>query len=374
MQRVERLEDLQSYKPGHGAPGVAFLEVSPGGRSLPPPPLFVLGPASRVVHDELYGQFDVPAAGCWVLNDGGVAAHGIPLQRDIAFTAPCLLHPRHVVITTLGRMAEKPLPRRHVDGALAIIYGPGYQTYGHWLVDFLPRIWLLSATGHDVQALSYVVPPDLGDVARALLLLAGIAPERLVIHDYFREHMTADVVLVPTGLRLGNRISPVFRHATLFWTEQLRMNATQPPSPAGTRIFLSRGRIAQQRMMLNRDAVEAIAVERGFTLVNPETLPLGEQAALFTGASLLVGEYGSALHGSVFSGRHAVTLGLRGNARHPSFIQSGVAAALGQTSAYLLADTPRQDVEQRFSVDLADFERALDVIEAQALRSGAPLS
>jgi capsular polysaccharide biosynthesis protein len=332
--------------------------------------LFVFGPASRVVHEELFGQFDVPDAGCWRFEEGGVAANGIPLQRDTAFTAPCLLHPRHVVVTTIGRMAERLLPRRHIDGMLAVIYGPGYQTHGHWLVDFLPRLWLLFATGHDMQALSFVVPPDLSPVARELLRLVGIAPRQLVTHDYLHEQLTADVVLAPTGLRLGNRISRVFREATLFWTGRLRANTmTQPPG--GARIFLSRGRIAQQRMMVNREAVEAIAVERGFTLVSPETLTLGAQAALFSGACLLAGEYGSALHGSVFSGRHAVTLGLRGNSRHPSFIQSGLGAALGQHTGYLLGDTTHQDVEQRFAVDLADFERALDIIEAQATRNGA---
>jgi hypothetical protein len=65
----------------------------------------------------------------------------------------------------------------------------------------------------------------------------------------------------------------------------------------------------------------------------------------------------------VFSGADAVVCGLRGNARHPSFIQSGIGAALRQHTGYVLGDAPRQDVEQRFAVNLADFERALDVIE-----------
>ena len=57
--------------------------------------------------------------------------------------------------------------------------------------------------------------------------------------------------------------------------------------------------------------------------------------------------------------------GLRGTARHPSFVQSGVAAALGQHAGYVLGETTlgltRQgEVGQVFTVAPEDFERALD--------------
>jgi hypothetical protein len=57
---------------------------------------------------------------------------------------------------------------------------------------------------------------------------------------------------------------------------------------------------------------------------------------------------------------------LRGNSRHPSFIQSGIGAAMDQHTGYVLGDTPGQTVEQRFIIDLADFERALDIVQARA--------
>jgi capsular polysaccharide biosynthesis protein len=171
---------------------------------------------------------------------------------------------------------------------------------------------------------------------------------------------------VPTGLRLGNRVSPGFGQATRFWVDLLRARTRLPPSPLGGRIFLSRGNTNQQRAILNRDAVETVAAERGFAPISPETLPFIDQVALFTGATMLVGEYGSALHGAVFSAPGTVTCGLRGNVRHPSFIQSGMGAALGQHTGYVLGDAPGQTVEQRFTIDLADVERALDIVEAVA--------
>jgi capsular polysaccharide biosynthesis protein len=288
------------------------------------------------------------------------------MQGETAFTARSLLHLADLPAITIRRMAPTSLKRRHIEGALAVIYGPSYQTYGHWLADFLPRLWVLATTGHALDSLAYVVPPDLPAFARDLLLAVGIDPARIITHDYWHEHLTADLLLVPTGLRFGNRLTPRFGEATRFWIDLVRARTPLPPSPAGRRIFLSRSNTQRERVMLNREAVEAVAAERGFTPVSPETLTIHAQIALFTGATMLAGEYGSALHGAVYAPPGAVTCGLRGNSRHPSFIQSGLGAAMAQHTGYVLGDTPGQTVEQRFSIDLADFERALDIVEMQA--------
>jgi capsular polysaccharide biosynthesis protein len=365
MQRVEKLEDLTRYTPPPGARPFDYLPIDPGGRSPAPPPLFLFGPATPTVHEEIFGQYDTPPVGCYRMAGGGVGGSGIPIQHDTAFTAPSLLHPRHVVIATIGRMAQAPLPQRHIEGTVAIIYGPAYQTYGHWLADFLPRLWVLAATGHDIGSLAYVMPEDLGTTARDLLLCIGIAPSQIIIHDPKCEHLTADLLLVPTGLRLGNRMNRHFGEATRFWIDRLRAHTIMPPSLAGTRLFLSRGRTSQERAILNRDAVETVAAERGFVPVCPEIFTIPEQIALFAGATMLVGEYGSALHGAVYSPPGTVVCGLRGNSRHPSFIQSGMGAGMDQHTGYVLGDTTGQTVQQRFSIDLADFERALDIVQAQ---------
>ncbi len=368
MQRIERLLDLTTYVPEPGAAEFKFLELHPGGSSLAPAPLFLFGPAGRVVTDEIYGQFETPPVGCYRLEEGGVGASGIPLQRSAAFTAPSLLHPEHLMRTAIGDMARRRLPERHVAGTLAVIYGPAHETFGHWLADFLPRLWVLAATGHDIGRISFAMPMALDPVVVEILSRVGVTPDRFVHHDPAHEILTADVLLVPTGLRLGNRMSVLFENATRFWTDRLRARLPAAGQPNTTRLFLSRENASQQRMLLNRHEVEAVAAERGFLVTSPERLPLAEQVALFRGACLIAGEYGSALHGAVFAPRGTVTCGLRGNARHPSFIQSGMGAALRQHTGYVLGDAPGQDVEQRFAIDIDEFERALDIMEATALQ------
>ena len=356
------------------APRVDFTPIAPASRTLPPPPLFLLGPADAVVHEELFGQTELPGLGTYTLDDAVLAPSGIAIKGGVAFNSAAFIHPPHQVAAIASRLLAADLPARRVRGTLAVIYGPGHQTYGHWLVDFLPRLWVLAECGYDLAALRYAVPPELTPVARKLLAQLGIGRAQLVPHRYWREVLRADRLLLPTGLRVHNRIAGRFRDATAFWTGRLRACA---PAPSGAqaltaqargRLFVSRTRVIGARILSNREQIEAIAAARGYAIVHPQELPLAEQAALFTEARLIVGEYGSALHGAVYARPGTLTIGLRGTVRHPSFVQSGVAHALGQQAAYVLGQTKlgytEGEIGQVFAVQPEDFERALDVASA----------
>ena len=321
----------------------------------------MLGPATAAVTDELFGQTRMHAIGCYVLEGAMLAPTGIAIKDGVAFSSPAFLHPPHHVATVAARFTASDLPRRHVRGPLAVLYGPSHETYGHWLVDFLPRLWVLMQTGHDIYTLRYAVPPDLAPFAAELLSRVGIRAAQLVPYRYWHEAIRTDLLLMPTGLRLNNRISPLFAEATRFWTAGLHRAASGEPG-AGPRLFVSRAHAPEGRRLANRDDVEAVARSRGYTVVHPQTMRLAEQVAAFANARIIAGEYGSALHGSVFATPGILTLGLRGNLRHPSFVQSGVAGALGQRAAYVFGET-QGDVEQSFSVRMEDFELALALAE-----------
>ena len=351
------------------APSVDFQAIAPAGRSLPPAPLFLLGPADATVHEELFGQTEFAELGTYTLEDATLAPSGIAIKDGVAFNSPAFIHPPHQVGAIAGRLLAARLPTRRVRGTLAVIYGPGHQTYGHWLVDFLPRLWVLAECGYDLTALRYVVPPELTTVARKLLAHMGIGRSQLVPYRYWREVIRADRLLLPTGLRVHNRIAGQFRAATAFWTGRLGKVAPEAgDAPAATRLFVSRTRVIGARILSNREQIEAAAAARGYAIVHPQELPLGKQAVLFSQARLIVGEYGSALHGAVYARPGTLTVGLRGTARHPSFVQSGIAHALGQQAGYLLGQTKlgytEGEIGQVFAVQPEDFERALDAADA----------
>jgi hypothetical protein len=363
---IRAVHDIDRHYNETLPPFVRFLPILPEGRSAPKPPIFLLGATNQLVTDELFTAVVTPAAGCYVLEDAAVAPTGVAMKAETAFCSPAFIHPPHHVVAVVDRINTTSLPFRHVPGPLAVIYGPGHETHGHWLTDFMPRLAVLHDTGHDLSRLRYLVPPDLTEAAAELLRLSGIDAAQLVRYDYWQEVLCTDLLLMPTSPRLGNRMSPYFAQATAFWVARAR--ARLPPSAPGPRIhlFLSRGAAPQQRQLRNRAAIEDAARREGLVVVAPEKLSFAEQVALFGRADRITGEYGSALHNSIFSAPGTIICGLRGTSRHPGFIQSGIAEALRQQTGYVFGDTTGQDVAQRFDIDLAAFGHALELMKLHA--------
>ena len=355
---VRDIRDMAKHAADQRTPRIDFIQIAPPGRSLSRPPLFLLGPASPSLLRDLCVQTATPELGCYTLDDTIVAPTGFPIKQGIAFHGDAFLHPRHLVVSISDRLNTETLKIRHVPGTTAVLCGPAHETYGHWLVDFLPRLWVLRRAGHDLDRLNFLVPADLRPFASTLLRLCGIADHQLVRYQHWHEILHLEHLVMPTGMRLGDRLSPCFGHATAFWRNRAALPASPP---GGGAIFLSRG-AGSQRRLVNRARIEAIAAEHGLAVMRPEDLSLTEQIVLFTSADILAGEYGSALHNVIFAGAGAAVCALRGTSRHPSLVQSGIATALGQEVGYVFGATEGGEAEQAFCVEEANFHLALELL------------
>jgi hypothetical protein len=100
----------------------------------------------------------------------------------------------------------------------------------------------------------------------------------------------------------------------------------------------------------NRDTIERLALRAGFSIVYPEQWSLLEQFRLVASASVVLGEYGSALHSTLFAGPGLTVCALRGTGLHPGFIQSAIGSALGQRTGYLFGEHQDHDVPGGFTV------------------------
>jgi capsular polysaccharide biosynthesis protein len=360
MILVRDIKEIAAHRRSGDAPCVGYHPVAPAAKSVMQPPRFLFGPANDDVLGQIFGQLDTPAVGCYDFGAALVAPTGIAIKAGVAFCATdAFIHPRHHVVAVSDRLNASPLPVRHVPGPLAVIYGPAHETWGHWLVDFLPRLWVLHASFHALDKLHFLMPPDLRDFAREMLMLCGLRAEQLVPYEYWREVISTDRLLMPTGLRAVNRLAPCFDVATEFWISRARASAGIVVGAGGAALFLSRGAAAQQRQVANRAEIEHIAAAEGLRVVRPETLTVADQISLFSAARILCGEYGSGLHNAVFAAAGSVTCALRGNSRHPGFVQSGVATALRQQVGYVFGNTEGQDVRQSFSIDGRQFREAM---------------
>ena len=361
MTLVRDIRDISIHQPTGAPPHLAFTEVAAPTRSPQHPPLFMLGPVSEIVLHDLAAAIDTPGVGCYTLPDAAIAPTGIPIKQGVAFHGDVFMHPRHLVVQVADRLNAETLPIREITGDVAAIIGPAHETYGHWLVDFLPRLWVLHAAGHDLAALRFIVPNDLAKFGFALLRLCGITERQLIIYDHWRELPVAERLLLPTTLRLGDRLAPCFAQATQYWLGR----AGHEPAPAaqagGGALYLSR--VGGKRNLVNRLAIEAIATEHGLAVMRPEKLSLSDQIDLFASADLIAGEYGSALHNTIFAGAGAAVCALRGTARHPSLVQSGLATALNQEVGFVFGGTEGREADQGFYVDETYFRLAIQLMQ-----------
>jgi len=184
-----------------------------------------------------------------------------------------------------------------------VLSAPGQHIYGHWLIDYLPRLHILHTSGGTSLPVLLNVAPDW---CAAFLRAFGI------------EHHQLRRLAAGTGVRLGRAIIPtlpkhdahvafpLLRAAADAFRRYIRAIPFTPrqPLPRGPRYFLHRGggsTRARPPLIANMAELRDAAAGLGFTVISPERFSVRAQAHLFQGARVVVGEDGSALHNVAFS-------------------------------------------------------------------------
>jgi capsular polysaccharide biosynthesis protein len=337
------------------------IRISPEEQGLAPAPRFMFGPCAEHVLHSLFAGHATAALGCYVLRGGRLGYDAALSHGETALWSLGFNHGYDDVKDILARHATVSL--RHVRGQAACIHGPGYGIFGHWLVDFLPRLSLLGWAGYDIRKLSYILPYDLPEFAYELLRLSGVTRDRLIPYDPAREQIAVDELVVPTNLRTGNRLHSRFAAATQEWVR--RILPEQQKMKPDRRLFISRRHCKSGRVLGNRAEIEALAMAAGFELVHPESLKLIDQIALFRGARQIVGEYGSGLHGTIYGAPSLHCCALRGTSHWLGFIQSGLAQAAGQSMSYVFGHADTHAVDYTFTIDPGHFRIALECLHLE---------
>lgn len=326
-----------------------FHQVAPASHAKPQPPAFALG---DVPHDLL--------AHCWGPGFEWVHPQGVlEIEADLHWPyfltrngepldfAWSNMHGGH-----LGRMWEpKPDTAPQAAHRLVLITGQGHTIFGHWLVDFLPKLWLLDAAGFDLAALRYVLSDDVRAWGLELLRLCGIGADQIV--TIRREDVLRGSFLIPTTVHNGVR-GPGFARTAEYLCRRIGIE----PQERRVKLFLSRP-LGGSRAISNWHAMEKAAYSAGYSVIQPERLSLLEQFRLMASARAVAGEYGSALHLSLFAGPDVPVCAVRGVLEHPGFIQSAIGAALRQPTGYVFCARGDDDVPEGFTVPLDAMRAAL---------------
>lgn len=237
---------------------------------------------------------------------------------------------------------EVVVPSRRFEDAprraeLCLVAAAGYTAYGHWLLDVIPRLRAARQLGMDGSGLC---APAIGDWGVQLARAVGVDIRQRYVPPVGHV-VRVDRLLVPTYIRWQTVVDP--RAANAVWTEVaagLDAGSKSHAGAASGRVYVSRARWSRGRTLANNVEVEAWMRRQGYRIVDPQTLGLAEQAAVFGNATEIVGEDGSGVHNVVFSpagARLSVIAMGRINLFH-----AGIANAKRQALRYIEA-TPTDD-------------------------------
>lgn len=347
-------------------------------------PHVVVTPAPRVYpqRDQHYlksphGQYVFPATfvaevpgalvqgGTNIVVANGSAIHHDLFTREEDFTSE-ELHDRMGLDVRAGRVVWRaPDPQPEFLEVAANFVDACASNYAHWLTEVAPRIALLCAKP-EFDGVPLIVNDGLHpNIMESLFTLAGGRHPIIALPlgrsvRVKRLYLVSCAGYVPFEPRLGvyaagmshGKFSSLafdaMRHACF---ASLQPRATPP------RIFLRRN--SGVRRLVNTEAIEALLVSRGFTVVEPEKLSFVMQVQLFRQAEVIIGPTGAALANIIFSdsrARIAILISRQEDVIY--WYWQNIAKASGKAVSYVLGN----HLEGVASHVHADFQVPLEAI------------
>jgi capsular polysaccharide biosynthesis protein len=258
---------------------------------------------------------------------------------------------------------RRPVNIRRVPGLWSTLAYCNSENFWHWMIDCVPKLRTLEQAAHGQQVTIFMPASSLGFQRYTL--------ETLLPSNFRLEYLDggSDVWLQPERFLWSSLVSylcvgllpapyyeairaPIFRRVGL------------PAVHAKTqRIYVSR-RNAAHRRVRNEDALCELLSGYGFRSVQLETLPFGDQVALFHCAEIVIGAHGAGLGTILFSGDIDV-VALYSTANPGNYFHT-LACGLGQRHHFVCHGEAHED--DWFVADLPAVQRVLEN-ELQLLRS-----
>jgi len=249
----------------------------------------------------------------------------------------------NAVDADLSRLAE----RRHRAGWHVSHFNCGI--YGHWLTEVMPKLLVIEEflrRWPEHVSMPILMPSIFPEFvyAYARTLLPRVP---IVTYDPRSEYVRCERMFMPTWGR---------DHVFNRWIgEQLDRIQSAPDPETPRRIFVSRRSKSAVRALDNAKELEEIAIQAGLTVVYPEDYSLQRQIALFRNATMLVGEFGSALHNAMFSRAGTLVIALN----WLNAVQSRIARLKGHRLGYVL---PTSGAEVLLALDGSIQHYAIDPV------------
>jgi hypothetical protein len=222
----------------------------------------------------------------------GILADGDGVWKDHGF----LLAPRRLANGTAATLLRSP-PTEIIEDPVCIFYNPNLQNYYHWLVEAMISLHVLAPLLPEGARL--LMPPTLAGFRAAG---AGGFDHRGVLNALGFGNIpiieaTAPAVLArdATWLRIHSLTEMPAAVLRSFRDRALALH--KPQAERTGRIYVKR---RHNRRVTNKDVVEALLTQKGFSAVYLEDLTAAEQIMLFAGAQIIVAMHGAGLANLLF--------------------------------------------------------------------------
>ena len=176
-----------------------------------------------------------------------------------------------------------------------VIPAPGYRVYGHWLLDFMPR--LLLARDY-INACKVPIPIVMKKVPKwAWQFIEMLGLKDLIVEVGVDEPVLAEDAYFPLAPKEGYLCS----HQALRegFDELMSHISDEPLSAYSTDDVIPKKLLVLRRKAPfagNHRAIKELLESYGFSAIFPETLSLQDQIRVFKKAEIVIGEDGSAMH------------------------------------------------------------------------------
>jgi capsular polysaccharide biosynthesis protein len=289
------------------------------------------------------------------VEDGGAPARSARLGTRVR---PVVRTRSHLVAASSGQRVAGPVRRLSGTAAVLDLRGRG-ATFGHWMIDALPNLWLLEQAGFPLDRIDMFLVPRVTPWISSSLAAAGITSDRVVAVE--GGSLDVDRLLLPVR-PVGSRRVPWWTVRGLTLDGRVTIQA-DPLLPAA--IYVRRGS-AGRRGVADEEQVVAALEAHGIVAVDPGDADLLEQRRRFASAHLIVAAHGAALTSLAWCAPGSILIELMPTAR-PNALFLHLAHQAG--ARYSAVPCEPSQVGQDDHGDIAVDIRALETVIARAGQS-----
>jgi capsular polysaccharide biosynthesis protein len=273
------------------AAGASYRELEPPGVAVTPPPAWVWPPAfvptpRHFVAARGQGVVEIPG-GVVFGSRGHFGSDPNGLLADA-----CSLWPndeRRALVESAEALA---VGLEELDGVTMSVWVNG-ENYAHCLLQGVPRLELLRRA-FGLEADRFLVNDAAPRATVEALEILGIPADRLhVVPSRGAAAYRCETLRAAT--------SQYMRDFGIPWTAAFlnELFLPDPPDPSARRIYVRRG--VSRRAVLNEEEVLTLLESSGFEAITMDGRSIGEQAAMFASAAVIVATHGAALANLVFA-------------------------------------------------------------------------